>query len=512
LARCIKKLKRNGVDVKTSVSPVAVFLREEVCAVSDHLAGISLFDSDEWMACLQHFNGWVDSDEKAEARLRELVAKQKLRPMDEPGDIDSPLLRSQIDEQFLRAMVLSRAQMAGTGLQKEGRKSKEGAKSSNNDGNRQSIDAVPSMAPLGHPPAYPRVANASPAAHRVSHHSAGNSPATGGVRRPRWGYPSQHAGQWWSNGWNQQGPFPYGDDMSVHSTLSGDSYCQHHYDMSAFQQGMGHPQYYPPMMYPQHQMAAGQAVGAFDPNMVDPSMYSMGEQFNHEQMAPPGWGGHPMGDSSMAYGMPPTPDPSFYTMPPHSGTPGAPPSPHQMQDNYAPPMELPNDTVGGDQTPYKYNPSQVPMSPYWGHLDHATLAMMGIASPQDNPAPQTPRRNASNKTGGAEHQDESEEEAIAGTMNAQPLLLRQQYHGYGVSRLGYEFPVVFYVYFLINFVSPLHIVRESGIRSAISSNSVYDVTASKFRLQLRLWFLSSASWLSAKARKSKIFIVRGERY
>jgi hypothetical protein len=443
LARCIKKLKRNGVDVKTSVSPVAAFLREEVCAVSDHLAGISLFDSDEWMNCLQHFNGWADSDEKAEARLRELVATQKLRPLDEPGDVDSPLLRSQIDEQFLRAMSSSRAQMAGAGLQQEGRKSKEGQNSSNNDVDRQSIDAIASKASRGHPPSYPRATNASPAAYHVPQHIAGNSPAAGGVRRPRWGYPSQHAGQWWGNGWNQQGPFPYGDDMSVHSGLSGDSYSQHHYDMNAFQQGMGHPQYYPPMMYPQHQMAAGQAAGIFDPNMVDPSMYSMGEQFSQEQMAPPGWGGHPMGDPWMAYGMPPASDASAYNMPPPSGTPGAPPSPHHMHAYHAPPMEHPTDTVAGDQTPYKYNPSQVPISPYWGHLDHATLAMMGIASPQGNPAPQTPRRDASGMAGGAaEHQDESKEEAIAGAMNAQPLLLRQQYHGYGVSRRGCEFPVV----------------------------------------------------------------------
>ena len=57
LAKCIKKLKRNGVDVKMSVSPVAAFLREEVCAVSDHLAAVSLFDSEEWMSCLQYFSG-----------------------------------------------------------------------------------------------------------------------------------------------------------------------------------------------------------------------------------------------------------------------------------------------------------------------------------------------------------------------------------------------------------------------------------------------------------------------
>jgi hypothetical protein len=49
LAKCIKKLKRNNIDVKTSMNPVPAFLREEVCAVSDHLAAASKFTSEDWM-------------------------------------------------------------------------------------------------------------------------------------------------------------------------------------------------------------------------------------------------------------------------------------------------------------------------------------------------------------------------------------------------------------------------------------------------------------------------------
>lgn len=109
LAKCIKKLKRNGVDVKVSVSPVAVFLREEVCAVSDHLAAVSLFQSEQWMECLQDFEGWSNAVE--EARLRVLIGNLSLRPLEEPGDVESPLLRDQIDEQFLRAMVAARESM-----------------------------------------------------------------------------------------------------------------------------------------------------------------------------------------------------------------------------------------------------------------------------------------------------------------------------------------------------------------------------------------------------------------
>ena len=109
LAKCIKKLKRNGVDVKQSVSPIAVFLREEVCAVSDHLKDVSLFGSDQWIACLQHFHGWTQAE--SESQLRAIVRTLKLRPVNEPGDVDSPLLRSQIDQQFLRTMEAARAQL-----------------------------------------------------------------------------------------------------------------------------------------------------------------------------------------------------------------------------------------------------------------------------------------------------------------------------------------------------------------------------------------------------------------
>lgn len=131
--------------MKVSVSPVAVFLREEVCAVSDHLAAVSLFDSAQWMDCLNNFAGWTNSEENAEKGLRELVAKQKLRPLIEPGDVDSTLLRSQIDEQFLRAMASARAQMSGAGVQQEKRSSKDSGKNKDirkEDTPKQCIDTI----------------------------------------------------------------------------------------------------------------------------------------------------------------------------------------------------------------------------------------------------------------------------------------------------------------------------------------------------------------------------------
>jgi hypothetical protein len=115
LAKCVKKLKRNNVDVKTSISPVSVFLREEVCAVSDHLGLISNFTSEEWMEALPHFHGWTDTSTEGEETLRKLVKSLPMRPLQEQSDVDSKLLRSQIDRSFLIAMADARKQMKSGG-------------------------------------------------------------------------------------------------------------------------------------------------------------------------------------------------------------------------------------------------------------------------------------------------------------------------------------------------------------------------------------------------------------
>ena len=104
MAKCIKKLKRNGVDVKTSTSDVSLFLREEVCNVSDHLAFMSKYDSEEWTSALSHFDGWTDHDSNVEETLRTLVASQQLAGLAETADFQSSLLRSQIDDKILKAM------------------------------------------------------------------------------------------------------------------------------------------------------------------------------------------------------------------------------------------------------------------------------------------------------------------------------------------------------------------------------------------------------------------------
>jgi len=104
IAKCIKKLKRNSIDVKQCPSNVSLFLRQEVCNVSDHLAFMSKYDSEEWTSALSHFVGWTDHDPTVEETLRTLVASQRLAGVADTADTQSSLLRSQIDDQILRAM------------------------------------------------------------------------------------------------------------------------------------------------------------------------------------------------------------------------------------------------------------------------------------------------------------------------------------------------------------------------------------------------------------------------
>lgn len=114
LAKCIKKLKRNGLDVTMSPNPISVFLRQEVCAISDHLASVSLFGSDIWMKCLSQFNGWIDSQSPDARKIyRRYVRCLPLRSMKDPADVDSPVLRDQINEALSQALTQHCNEMTG---------------------------------------------------------------------------------------------------------------------------------------------------------------------------------------------------------------------------------------------------------------------------------------------------------------------------------------------------------------------------------------------------------------
>jgi len=64
---------------------------------------MSKYDSEEWTNALRDFNGWTDHDPEVETTIRNLVMCQRL-VSDDPSDVNSSLLQSQLDQTVLKAM------------------------------------------------------------------------------------------------------------------------------------------------------------------------------------------------------------------------------------------------------------------------------------------------------------------------------------------------------------------------------------------------------------------------
>jgi hypothetical protein len=442
LAKCIKKLKRNGVDVKVSVSPVAVFLREEVCSVSDHLARVSHFGSDEWMSCLELFHGWVDGDDKTEERIRSLILGMKLRPLSEPGDVDSPLLRSQIDEQFLRSMVAVREQMtsnSSTGLTKPSTKivakkidSQLSTTTVTSMSSRPGLPLHPKSRHLTAPPGFssnpkysrpPSAASRSRQAPSLAQTQASSGQIQNSHQEGAHSARQNKYGYYWP-GWTPQ--YALCDDgTSVESALSGDSYMHqypgHDYGMYLQQQG-----YYQYPSYSSHTPDPSMnhsETGSY-PNVgsYDGSYYPMpGLYYSNPNMGNSCWY-PPMGDPSMVFGPPPVEG-----SPLPSGPLGSPPSPQY------PPSPMEN---GNDRSPH------VPNSPFWGHLDYNTLAISGIMTPQGK-MPPTPSHRLHHGEEETIEEEKKESPQIDATMASPHQFNGVQYYPppiFGAAREGYAPP------------------------------------------------------------------------
>lgn len=365
LAKCIKKLKRNGVDVKVSASPVAVFLREDVCSVSDHLAHISNFGSEQWMECLTTFNGWMDHDDRAESRMRVLVLKLALRPLSERGDIESPLLRSQIDEQFLRLMTASRKEMACSSVHEgENVKAQPTTKHVTSQSTRPGLSLHTKSRHTGYPPTHPKSGRSSMTTSRTRHTPTSAQSSLTHVEGPHSARSSKYNYYWPS--WTPQ--YALCDDgTSVESALSGDSY---HYPPHGQEYNMywSHGYYHHPVHLqtsPDNYMI--HSNGPY-PNMGPPDVASYLVPGQYLQHCDPNMAGiahwqTPMGDPSKSFGPPPVE--------------GTPTDPHVASHS---PIRKGH---CGDQSPH------APNSPFWGHLDYNTLAMSGAMTPQGK-LPQTP--------------------------------------------------------------------------------------------------------------------------
>jgi len=105
LAKCVKKLKRHGFSdfLDPNASPVAAFLRCEICAVSNHLAACSKFNSEQWLEALEHFSGWNDLSLEAHELVQALVSRQfHASTNTKITRLSSPLLRK-VQESFVKS-------------------------------------------------------------------------------------------------------------------------------------------------------------------------------------------------------------------------------------------------------------------------------------------------------------------------------------------------------------------------------------------------------------------------
>ena len=92
LAKCIKKLKRYGVDY-TDKNELPTFVRAEVVAISKHLACLSEFTSEEWTNTLPKFHSWdYPNIPSIHFRISRVIQGLAVRPTGKVIDEESPIL------------------------------------------------------------------------------------------------------------------------------------------------------------------------------------------------------------------------------------------------------------------------------------------------------------------------------------------------------------------------------------------------------------------------------------
>jgi hypothetical protein len=346
IAKCIKKLKRNGIDVKNSMSTVSLFLRQEVCNVSDHLAFMSKYDSEEWTSALSHFESWTDHDPNVEETLRTLVASQKLAGLAETTDAQSSLLRSQIDDKILKAMQVAKDEAGRDAYDYKDAPAKKLVKNEDESSATEMGDGS---------------ANSSQRQHRCSAQDISYAPLN---RNPAW-----------RNESHLRSAIESKKRSMIDTSWSNRSENSHHPPLYPHHQYQQHPTYGPPgyghqyidsQYYPSHQY---DAYGQYPPRHPHLGYQDHGDmQYNNQ------YGHHHQYYSGYYHPA----DGSF-----HEG---------MVFDNSM------HSSAMAAQTPERYNGNnlhhgQYPVSPYWGHLNISQLP--GIAaSPSIHITPGKPPRGS----------------------------------------------------------------------------------------------------------------------
>jgi len=389
IAKCIKKLKRNGIDVKSSTSNVSLFLRQEVCNVSDHLAFMSKYDSEEWTSALSHFDGWTDHDPNVEETLRALVASQELAGVEETADFQSSLLRGQIDDQILKAMQAAKDEAGRDAYDYKDVPAQHIAKKDTND---ESASSAGGSSTQQH--AHSAQDNSFGRMHRTAAWANENHLRSAIESKKRTINDTSRSNR--SQHHPQPPPYP-------HQDAYGRQFAQHpppppYGPPPGYGQGYGgamNSQYYPPP-HPPHPHQYDGYHGQYPPQHPHMGYHHPGDMSYNDQY------GH--GHHQYCNGYYHPADGSF-----HEGMVFD----HSMhsQDPYMNPSmaQTPNRYHGGD-----VHQGQYPPSPYWGHLNISQLP--GIAaSPSIHITPSKPPRGSHpNRSFRKRQQHQGPQQAING--------------------------------------------------------------------------------------------------
>ena len=393
IAKCIKKLKRNGIDVKTSPSAVSLFLRQEVCNVSDHLAFMSKYDSEEWTSALSHFVGWTDHDPNVEETLRALVAIQRLMGVAQTSDGQSSLLRSQIDDTILKAMQAAKDE-AG-----------RDAYDYNKDVSARHLANTKSQAHNN--------GDGDASSHQNSYSAHDNSRNSSGwvdeehLRSAIVENKKQtiNDASWSNRSGYRPHPPPYPHDQGMYGRqFEQHPPYEHGYPGQGYGGAMNSQYYHPPHPHSHH-------YDGFHGQYPPHPHHHMGMSYHNEHYGQPqqyfdggGYYHHPPSDGSFHEGM------VFdNTM-------------HTQDHHYLPPSmaQTPSRYQGNGMHPHG---AQYPASPYWGHLNISQLP--GIAaSPSIHVTPSKPPRGNHSKQFSKQRQQQQQGTGIDG--KAKSLLMFHQ--------------------------------------------------------------------------------------
>ena len=333
-------------------------MREEVCAVSDHLASVSKFDSDQWMGCLPHFQGWTGTAAEDEKTLRDIVKKLPMRILgDTKEDAEVPAFRELIENAFVKSVAKHKEQM--TSGADEYRSTDQYGEKRYAQGPLPNQRRLVGVGPKGKRP--PRHGRGVP---KPSKNMSNRKHSAGGQRR-------NHINQYPAmNQMNHMMGHPM--NMSMHHPM---------YQYDPYQQNQS-MQYMPQNYYYDgqgnewaHQMSHGEECHNPNFSYMDQSMASTDMHFypgNEGVIHQHGnWNGHiaPVQDASVSMISNNGEDASQCSdQPSQIGAPEGISLSFLKLDNCATPSKNRNGAIHG-----------APPSPHWGHLNMATLAV--VASP-----------------------------------------------------------------------------------------------------------------------------------